>query len=326
MTNTRRQFIGYAGTSALAWASMCTEIRAAETARITVGFPAGSSADALSRLTAQKLASTGTAFIVENRTGAGGRLGPDWVRRSAPDGKNLLVTPDVVMTLYPSTYKSLTYDPIKDFRAVTTLSTVPMTLVVGAMVPASVTNLAQFADWCKKNPERASFGTSGAGTSLHLIGAMFARKAKFELTHVPYRGANVAAQDVSAGQIAAAVAVLSDVLPLVQGGKLRVLGITTQQRNHFVPEAATFTEQGYAELEGYTWYGLFAPRKTPETVVNELNAAVAKAFAQADVVDFLATLGMEPHTMSAENFAILMKTDTERWAKVAKEIGYEAVD
>lgn len=323
---TRRKFIGYAGIGAAGWTSQQAFAQPADTARINVGFPAGSSADVLSRLVAKKLGTAGTTFIVENRTGAGGRLAPDWVGRSAPDGKNLLVTPDVIMTLYPSTYKSLTYDPIRDFRGVTTLTTVPMTLVVGTMVPPEVKNLAQFADWCRKNPAKASFGTSGVGTSLHFIGVMFARKAKFDFTHVPYRGANVAAQDVAAGQIAAAVAVLSDVLSLIQGGKLRVLGITTKEKNHFVPDAPTFTEQGFGDLEGFTWYGLFAPRKTPDEVVNKLNDTVTKAFQQADVTEFLATLGMQAHTMPADKFATLVKADTDRWSKVAKDVGYEAVD
>ncbi len=321
----RRHILAAAASVAATWQCGLAQAQtgnAGNVVRIVNGFPAGSSADAVSRLLSIKLAAAGTPHVVENRTGAGGRLAPENVKNSAPDGQSLLITPDAIMTLYPHTYKALSYDPVNDFRAVTTLSEVPVGLVVGPMVPASVGTLKEFAQWCKSNPPLASFGTSGAGTTLHFTGVMFARDSKIEMTHVPYRGGNLAAQDVAAGQIASSVGVLSDVLPLVQAGRLRLLAVSSPERSRFVPNVATFGEQGFKALESTTWYGLFVHARTPEARVASLQAAAVEAFRQPDVADSLSKIGMEPKTMSSAQFAALLKADTARWGDVVKQIGY----
>jgi len=149
------------------------------------------------------------------------------IKTAAPDGQSLLVTPDVMMVLYPHVFKTLAYDPVKDFRAVTTLATVPVAFAVGPVVPAGVKTLTDFAKWCKANPQSASFGTSGAGSVTSLHWRDVCAGLELRLTHVPYRGANLAAQDTAAGQIASCVGVLTDLLPLAQAGKMRLLGIST---------------------------------------------------------------------------------------------------
>jgi tripartite-type tricarboxylate transporter receptor subunit TctC len=323
---TRRRFVAAAtSTLALGHAGRAAA-QAGNPGRICAGFPPGSSADNLSRVLAQKLGSAGLPFIVDNRPGAGGRLAVESIKTSAPDGQSLLVTPDVMMVLYPHVFKALTYDPVRDFRPVTTLATVPIAFAIGPLVPANVNTLADFAKWCRANPQSASFGTSGAGTSLHFTGVMFARASNFEFTHVPYRGANLAAQDTAAGQIASCVGVLTDLLPLAQGGKMRLLGVSTPARSRFAPDVPTFLEAGYKDLESLTWFGLYVPARTPDDRFRALHAATVAAFQQPDVAETLAKFAFEPKTMSSEQFAELMRSDTERWRTVVKQVGYTATE
>jgi len=322
----RRRFVA-AATSTLALAHAGRALAQAGTpGRICAGFPPGSSADNLARVLAQKLGSAGMSFIVENRTGAGGRIAVENIRASAPDGQSLLVTPDAMMVLYPHVFKTLTYDPVKDFRAVTTLATVPIAFAIGPLVPANVKTLTDFAKWCKANPQSASFGTSGAGTPLHFTGVMFARASNFELTHVPYRGANLAAQDTSAGQIASCVGVLTDLLPLAQAGKMRLLGVSTPARSRFAPDVPTFREAGFKDIESITWFGLYVPARTPDDRVKALHAATVTALQQPDVAETLGKFAFEPMTMPSEQFAELMRSDTERWRAVVKQAGYTATE
>jgi len=322
----RRRFVA-AATSTLVFAPTGRAFAQASTpGRICAGFPPGSSADNLSRVLAQKLGAAGMPFIVENRTGAGGRLAVESIKTSVPDGQSLLVTPDVMMVLYPHVFKTLAYDPVRDFRAITTLATVPVAFAVGPLVPASVKTLTDFAKWCKAYPQTASFGTSGAGTTLHFTGVMFARASNVELTHVPYRGANLAAQDTAAGQIASCVGVLTDLLPLAQAGKMRLLGVSTPARSRFAPEVPTFRESGFKDIESITWFGLYAPARTPDDRVKALHAATVGAFQQADVVETLAKFAFEPKTMPSEQFAELMRSDTDRWRAVVKDVGYTAIE
>lgn len=322
----RRHFAATA-TLALALPSGRTALaQVGNAGRICAGFPPGSSADTLSRLLAQKLSGKGMPFIVENRTGAGGRLAVENIRNSPADGQSVLVTPDVMMVLYPQVFKALAYDPLKDFRPVTTLATVPIALGVGPLVPESVKSLAEFGQWCKANPQSASFGTSGAGTSLHFTGVMFARASNFEFAHVPYRGANLAAQDTAGGQIASCVGVLTDLLPLAQTGKMRLLGVSTPTRSRFAPSAPTFREAGFKELESLTWFGMYVPAQTSDARVNALQAATVDAFSKPDVAETLGKFAFEPMTMPSPQFAELMRSDTVRWGAVVKQVGYTATD
>lgn len=237
-----------------------------------------------------------------------------------------MVTPDTVMTLYPHVYKKLSYDPVRDFAPVTTLATVPMGLMVGPLVPDTVKTLADFIAWFKAHPGAASYGTSGAGSTLHFTGVMLARAGKFEFTHVPYRGANLTAQDAAAGQIAACVNVLGGVLPLVQARKLRLLAVSSPQRSRYVPDIPTFREAGFPELESVTWYGLFAPARTPEARVQALYDAAAAAFRLPDVRETLGRGAMEPTTMPPQQFAAFLRTEIDRWAPIVKSAGYTAED
>ena len=289
--------------------------------RVISGFPPGSSGDSVARLAANQLSQAALNFVVENRAGAGGRLAAEYVKRAAADGRTLLATPDAIMVMYPHVYRSLSYAPLSDFRPITTLCTVPIALAVGPAVPAEVRDMRDFARWCKANPVQAAFGTSGAGSTLHFTGVMFARATQIELTHVPYRGANLAAQDVAGGQIAACVGVLTDLLQLANGGKLRILGTSEPRRSRFTPNVPSFREQGLQDLESSTWFGLFAPAGTPEDVAQALHARVVAALAQPAAAETLAVIGMEPKAMPMKDFAALMQADTQRWGAVVKQVG-----
>ncbi|MDB5947448.1 MAG: hypothetical protein JWQ33_2474 [Ramlibacter sp.] len=294
--------------------------------RVCVGFPPGSAADVVGRLVANKLGTSGTPYIVDNRAGAGGRLAVDNIKHAPADGSAMLVTPDAIMTIYPHVYRKLTYQPLVDLRPVTTLCTVPLGIAVGPMVPAEVRTLAQFVSWAKANPGKASFGTSGAGTTLHFTGWMLARDAGIDLTHVPYRGSILAAQDMVGGQIAASINVLGEVLPFARAGKVRVLAVSGPTRSRFAPDTPTVREAGYPSLESMTWFGLFLPAKTPDALVASVGAAVADAFKEPDARDTLAKMAMDASTLSSQEFAALIRRDLARWEPVVKQTGYTSDD
>lgn len=319
----------FAATTAAALGALTMPAGRAQTSnfgRVVSGFPPGSSGDSVARLAANQLTQNALNYVVDNRTGAGGRLAAEYVKRAAADGHTLLATPDAIMVLYPHVYRNLPYAPLADFRPITTLCTVPIALAVGPMVPAEVRNMSDFARWCKAHPGQAAFGTSGAGSTLHFTGVMFARAAQIELTHVPYRGANLAAQDVAGGQIAACIGVLTDLMPLASGGKLRLLGTSEAKRSRFTPGVPSFREQGLQEIESSTWFGLFAPAATPDAVAEALHARVVAALAQPAAAEMLAVIGMAPKSMPMAAFAALLKSDTERWGTVVRQVGYTAME
>ena len=243
---------------------------------------------------ATRLQKDGGNWLVENKPGAGGRLAVMEVRGAAPDGRTVLLTPDPMMVIYPHAYRRLAYDPMADFRPVAPVATVPIGLAVGPMVPASVKTMADFAQWCKANPQQAAYGSAGAGTTLHFIGVMYARAAGLpSYTHVPYKGGLPAAQDVMAGQIASSINVMGELVPLAQAGRLRVLGVSSPQRSRFLPEVPTFRESGFRELEAQNWFGTFVPARTPDAVVRQLEAAIAEATRSAEVQEGLGKLGYD---------------------------------
>jgi tripartite-type tricarboxylate transporter receptor subunit TctC len=294
--------------------------------RVCVGFPPGSAADVVGRVVASKLSASGIPHIVDNRAGAGGRLAVDNIRQAPADGSAMLVTPDAIMTIYPHVYRKLTYQPLVDLRPVTTLCTVPLGIAVGPLVPPEVRTLAQFVAWAKANPAKASFGTSGAGTTLHFTGWMLAHAAGIELTHVPYRGSILAAQDMVAGQIAASINVLGEVLPFAQAGRARVLAVSGPTRSRFAPDTPTVREAGYASLESMTWFGLFLPAKTPDAVVASVQSAVVQGFNEPDARETLSKMAMDASTLSPPEFISLIRRDLDRWGPVVKETGYTSDD
>jgi tripartite-type tricarboxylate transporter receptor subunit TctC len=307
-------------------ASPCTaQTSTGPATRFIVGFPAGGSVDIVARLVAERVGETlGTPAIVENVSGAGGRLGVERVKQSAPDGFTVLVAPAAIMTLYPHIFTKLSYVPATDFIPVAPLCMLGFSLVVStSAVPDNVKTLQDLIAWFKANSGKASYASGGTGTPMHFIGAMLAQHAGLELTHVAYRGAAPMIQDAVAGQVPVAATTITDSLPHIETGKLRPIAATTRQRSPFLPNVPTFVEAGAANIVVEEWFGLFVPAGTPEAVVNRLNAAVAKAVSDATVKERLRQLGLVPLTASAADFAQMVKAGTEAWAPVVEATGFK---
>jgi tripartite-type tricarboxylate transporter receptor subunit TctC len=234
------------------------------------GFPAGGSADVTSRRIGEKLggsAYTKNAAVVENKTGAAGRIAVETVKNAAPDGATLLLTPYSMMAIYPHIYKQLSYDPFKDLTPVCMASLLTHGLAVGPMVPASVKTVKDYLAWAKANPKDANYGSPAAGSTPHFLGALLGLESGVDLKHVPYRGSIPGITDVIGGQLASMVTPHGDFLPNHRAGKLRIIATSGKTRSPFVPEVPTFAEQGFSDLVVEEWFGFYAPAKTPAAVV-----------------------------------------------------------
>jgi tripartite-type tricarboxylate transporter receptor subunit TctC len=297
-----------------------------KTARIWVGFPPGGTSDVVARLLAGTMSDYASAVIVENRPGAGGRIAIEALKGATRDGATLLVTPLATMTLYPHIYKSLRYDPLEDFTPVTTVSAAPTLLTISPMLPSSIRSLADFIGWCRTNPNQATYGSPGAGTSPHFIGVQFARAASFEYIHVPYQGNAPAAQAVLGGQIASSVLTIDSTLPYVLSGNLRALATTGARRTPFLPDVPTFIESGYPTIVLKDLWCVFLPGKTPREIVGKLNNAIQRAVNSDQVKAGLAKLGIEIEAVSLDEFAQLMRSDFERWRYIVRISGFTPQD
>lgn len=291
--------------------------------RIMVGFAAGGSADTVARQLSTRLKYDGSGtVIVENQPGAAGRLAVETVKRAAGDGQTILLTPASMMMIYPHVYPKLSYDPVKDFKAVTPLVTLPYAISVGPMVPASVKTLKDFGQWCKENPKLASYGTPGAGTAPHFLGVMLGRAWGGEYLHIPYRGGAPAIQEVMGGQIPSSINVVSETIQPALAGKLRVLAVSSPKRSKLLPDVPTMREAGYPELESQEWFGLFLPRTADDALVQRLQAAAARAFADSGAVQAMAELGFDVLTSTPPEFQSMLQADIKRWGPVVKSTGY----
>ena len=324
----RRHFIKLTG-AALATCGYPATLRAQsplKLARLIVGFPAGGSLDFVARLLAEHLKGYAETTIVENRAGAGGRIALETMKNALPDGSQFLLTPGDQLSLFPNIYTGLRYDPLRDFAPVGTVCTVQFVLTVGPQVPASVDTLAAFIAWCRDNPKLASYGTAGAGTRQHLMGASLARSASFEFVHVPYKGAPPALQDLLAGNIAANIAVISTALPSIQSGQLRALMTSAPRRSAQLPHVPTARETGFADLEAIETFGLLLPAGVPTSTIDGLNAALRTALASTAVREGLGRLSFEPAGSSPEEYAGLIKSDLAAWADVVRALRFKPLN
>lgn len=293
-----------------------------ETNRVLCGFPAGGTTDAVSRRVADKLrGSYAKVSLVENKPGAGGRIAVEELKRSPPDGSSLLLTPAGMITLYPHIYRSLSYG-IDDVTPVSTACMVTFAFGVGPMVPESVKNLKDFLAWAKANPTQANYGSPGAGSPPHFIGALLSKDSGVAMNHVPYRGSAPGIQDLIGGQVAAFTSPLGDYLPHIKGGKLRVLATSAAQRTKFTPDVASYAEQGFKELTFTEWYGFFLPPKAAPDVTQRAAAAIRAAVTSPDVVQAFADLGLEAQANTPAELAKAVREENAAWAPVIKKIGF----
>ena len=298
----------------------------AKNARLLVGFPPGGSLDVVARLLVEHTRGYASSMIVDNRPGAGGRIALEALKAGEPDGSLLALTPGDQVTLFPHVYQRLTYDALQDFVPVTTVCTFPFLLAVGPMVPANVSALAQFIEWCRANPRLATYGSPGAGTRPHFLGATLARAAGFEFVHLPYKGGAPAMQDLLGGQIPAAISVFSNAFPHVQAGSLRALAITAPQRSPLLPNVPTAREAGYPAMEAVEWFGLFLPAKTPTDIARTLHSSVQQALQTDAVKTGLAKQSFDVAAISQNDFVALIRADTERWGEIVKASGFKPIE
>ncbi len=328
---TKRRFLSLACASGLASSMPATRQSAQSqavrnTTRMLVGITPGGAIDIIARLLVNEIKSNGSPAIVDNRPGAGGRVAFDALKTSPADGSVLILAPASMIVLYPHVYKTLNYDALHDFIPVTTVCTFPFLLTVGPMVPTQVKTLADFVEWCRANPKRASYGTPSAGSALHFTGVMLARAAGFDFVHVPYQGGPPAAQDALAGQIAATILPIGTPLPYVQSGNLRALVTTGPQRSLLLPDVPTMREAGYPALEAVEWFGVWVPAKTPAEIVSKLNNVIREALKTDNVKTGLAKMSIDVAQASPSEFARLIKSDFDRWEPIVRASGFTPED
>lgn len=295
--------------------------------RIVVGFPPGGSADTLARVLAQQLAGIAPSVIVDNKPGAGGRIALEAVKNSEADGATLVMTPASMVAVYPHIYRKLPYDPVTDFAPVGRVAAASFILAIGPQVPAEVKTLGDFIKWGKANPTLASYGSSGAGSIPHFTGVALGKAAALDWSHVAYKGAAPAINDLLGGQIAANVSVMSNALSHVQAGKLRALAVSSTQRNPALPSVPTFAEAGVKEAAAVEWFGVFAPARTPADVVTRLSQALNAAERSKPFQDALAKGGFESVGVDTPvNFANVLKADIQRWGQIVRISGFTPED
>jgi tripartite-type tricarboxylate transporter receptor subunit TctC len=291
----------------------------ARTAHILTGFTPGLQ-DALGRVIAGQMNDYAETIVVETRPGAAGRVAVEAVKTADADGTVMLLAPLGFMMLFPHVYKTLKYEP-RDFTPVSTVASTPTLLTVGPKVPGDVKTLADFVAWCRANPKQATYGTAGAGTTLHFLGAMLGRAAGFDYLHVPYQG-NGSIQDLLKGEIASAIMPVGSSLGLVRSGDLRALATTGPRHSPFLPDVPTVREAGYPSLEDLTWYGFFVPAKTPANIVERLNTAIQAALRTDEVRSGMVKLAVEPDAISMGDFARLIASESERWKAIVQATGF----
>jgi tripartite-type tricarboxylate transporter receptor subunit TctC len=289
-----------------------------------VPFTAGGSTDIVGRTLAQKLGeSLKQSVVVDNKPGQAGGIGAAYVAKAAPDGYTLFGGTISTHAINASLYKKLPYDPMKDFEPVSLVARLPNVLIVNSQL--GVNSVAELVALLKKDESKRTFASSGAGTSTHLAGEMFADLIGVKLTHVPYKGTPPAMTDVAAGLVPFMFDQVTAALPLVKSGKLKLLAVTTGKRIALVPELPTMIESGIPGFEMSSWQAVYAPKGTPRPIVQRLNAEIVKALKQPDVQARLSDqLAMEIVGSTPEELREHMAREIPRWAELVKKSGATA--
>ena len=287
---------------------------------LVVPYPAGGPLDAVARLTAQKVsADVGQPIVVENRPGAGGNIGAEYVARAAPDGYTLLLGAVATHAINPTLYAHIPYDAQKDFEPVTQIASTPNVLIVNPSLP--VHSVRELIAYAKAHPGTLNFGSGSTGSAGHLAGELFKRMAGIDMTHVPYKGAAPAMTDLIAGQVQLMFDNLASALTQIKAGKVRALAVTTAKRTPLAPDLPTIAESGLPGFDINTWFGLFVPAKTPQPVVQRLHDEFVKALNAPDVREKMLALGAEPVGNTPAQFAAYIRTESGKYAKVIKASG-----
>ena len=290
--------------------------------RLVVPFPPGGGTDIVARHLAQQIgASLGTSVVVENRPGGAGMIGAGAVARAEPDGNTLLITVGSPIVVNPAVFKKMPYDPEKDLEPVAEVSSMPVAIAVPVAFPAN--NLAEFARQVKG--KGGSFASTGLGSASHILGEAVNRKLGLELVHVPYQGSAPAVTAVLGSHSTAVFADMASITSQVDGGKLKVLGVTGPQRGTTRPRMPTFEEQGVPNLRS-TWIGVFAPAGTPKAVVDRLSKAVQDAVRSREVSEVIVRGGMDPTGTEGAALGRRLQGDIANWKELVRSIGGVSLD
>jgi tripartite-type tricarboxylate transporter receptor subunit TctC len=294
------------------------------TGKVLVGFAAGGSLDILARIAAEGLSSKlGKPFIVENKIGASGRLAVEGTKAAKPDGDTLLVCPQGPLTLFPYIFKNIKFDPFKDLTAIARLATFDVAISLGPLSGAD--SLQKFIAWVKANPDKANFGSSGAGTLLHFTGISLSQKIGVPLTHVGYKGSAPAVVDLIAGSVPMVVSPLSDVLENHKAGRVKVVAVSSPQRSLLAPEIPTLKELGI-DVEVPGWFALYGPAAMPVDLVKRYNQALVDTLAPQAVKDRLNKMGMVSAVISAEDTSQVQRREHLMWGPLVKASGFTPED
>lgn len=288
--------------------------------RAVVPLAPGGGTDTVGRLVFAKLSELlGQQIVVDNRGGGGGVIGTDLVAKATADGYTLLMGSITTNAVNPVLYKKLPYDHIRDFAPISMVGTVPNVLVVHSSVPAK--SVKEFIAYAKANPGKISYGSAGIGSAPHLSMELIKSMGGINMVHVPYKGSGPALADVLGGQLQALCSSLAGLLPHIKAGRVRALGVTTTTRNPQLPDVPTIAEAGIPGYEVVIWYALFAPARTPPAILARLNAETVKALNSEDLKQRLILQGLDVGSSTQDQLMAFVKSETTKWAKVAKDSG-----
>lgn len=287
--------------------------------RVVAAYPAGGSIDIVARLVSQRLSeSLGQPFIVENKAGAAGNIGTDFVAKAAPDGYTLLMGSAAAISSAPNVYAKLPYDPLKDLLPIVLVANQPNALIVRPGLAAN--NVREFIALARANPGKLNYGSSGVGASQHMTAELFAMMTGVQITHVPYKGGAPAMADLMSGQIDFMFDPVPTSIQVVRSGKVRALAVTSLRRSEVMPDLPSMAEAGLEGFELRGWIGLLAPANTSRELVQRLNGEVLKMLA-ADLRGKLLELGLDVAGGTPEQFAAFIREDIAKYGRIVKASG-----
>ena len=287
--------------------------------RLVVPFAPGGSTDAMARIIANRLSEIwGQQMVVENRGGGGSNIGHEAVARADPDGYSVLIA-SLPLAVNRYLFRALSYDPVADLAPVTLICTYPNVMTVPNSSPAK--SVMEFVAYAKANRGKITYASSGNGTSVHLSGELFKRMAGIEMTHVPYRGGGPAINDLIPGRVDVMFNTIGTALPLVRGGQVRGLAVTTAERFRTAPDLPTIAESGIPGFNVSSWFAFFVPAHTPPAIVGKLHADTAAVLAEPAIKERMEKLGVAPASSTPAELAAHLKSEMEKWGPVIKQAG-----
>jgi tripartite-type tricarboxylate transporter receptor subunit TctC len=294
--------------------------------KLLVGYPAGGTLDTTARQLAEAWRKQGRPCIVDNRAGAAGRIANSQLKRERADGSTVLCTHASALTIYPHVYSRLMYDPAADLLPVSPLVAATCAFAVSHAAPPGVRDVQSYVEWVRRTPGAATYASPAAGSFAHFLGYQLSDAAGLKLQHVGYRGSAPAMQDLVGGQIPAYLGFVADFLPYLQQGRIRILGVSGEQRSSFLPKIPTFIEQGFPKIRGVENYGIFAPPGTPEATVQALHASIVAASKDPALRAAFEQVGLEAVTLAPGEYAKQLQREREFWAPVVRASGFRSED